>query len=134
MSVLVCKARIKKEKWSWWPNLPDFVEEVVVLVDDAFLDVFCCLGVVLENHSDVHVDNDKEAEYKVHDHEGDPGHVVAAVAGVAALGVRVLAVTTVVESDGCQCFRPTSRRAHLQNKNNSQNVFLLKVFTIKSMH
>ena len=96
----------------WIELLPDLVEEVVVLVGDALLDVLCGLRVVFQDHSDVHVDDDEEAENEVYDHECDAGHVVAAVARVSGLRVRQFAVGLV--GDGRQGFGPSGRRAHLE--------------------
>ena len=44
--------------------LPDLVEEVVVLVGDALLHVLRGLRVVLEDHSNVHVDDDEKTGKK----------------------------------------------------------------------
>ncbi len=79
--------------------LPDLVEEVVVFVSDALLDVFSGLRVVLQDHSDVHVDDDEEAEDEVHDHECDSGHVVATVARISGFRIRIFTVRFI--GDGC---------------------------------
>ena len=38
---------------------PDLIEHVIVLVSDALIDIVLGLGVVLQDHSDVHVHNDQ---------------------------------------------------------------------------
>ena len=89
----------------WIKLLPDFVEEIVVFVRDALLDILCSLGVVFQDHSDVHVDDDEEAENEVNDHEGDAGHVVAAISRISGFCIWKFAVRLV--GDGRQSFGPT---------------------------
>jgi len=94
--------------------LPDFVVHVVVVISETFLHVFRGLRVVLQNHSDVHVDDDKEADDQISQQEGDADCAAAAVARVADLRVGQLAVLLV--DDAVQHTVPAGGGGHLEKQ------------------
>jgi len=72
------------------------------------------LWIVLENHSDVHVDNNQEADDQVGQKECDADGAAAAVAGVSKLGVGQFAVLLI--DDAIQHAVPASGGGHLEKQ------------------
>ena len=94
--------------------LPNFIEEVIILVSDAIADVFTGLTVVFENDSNVHVDNDQKAHDQVSYEVGNSGSEIAAVTVFPNFSVGLFAIGEV--KDGRQRSIPSSRGGHLEEE------------------
>ena len=94
--------------------LPNFIEEVIILVSDAIADVFTGLTVVFENDSNVHVDNDQKAHDQVGNEVGNSSSKIAAVTIFSNFRVSLFAISEV--KDGRQRSIPSSRCGHLEEE------------------
>ena len=84
--------------------LPQFVVHVEVVLSQALLHVLGRLAEVLEDHGDVHVDDDEEADDEVADEVQNAGARHAALLPHTVLGVR----------DAGEHAGPPGRRRHLE--------------------
>ena len=96
-------------------NLPNFIEEIVILVSDTIADVFTGLAVVFEDDGDVHVDNDQEAHDQVGNEVGNSSSKIAAVTIFPDFRVGLFAISEV--KDRRQRSIPSSRCGHLEEEN-----------------
>ena len=95
-------------------DLPNFIEEVIILVSDTVADVLTGLTVVFEDDGNVHVDDDQEAHDQVSNEVGNSGSKIAAVTIFPNFRVGLFAIGEV--KDGCQRSIPSSRCGHLEEE------------------
>ena len=72
----------------WIELLPYFIVHVVVIVSQALLNVFRCLGIVLKDDGNVHVDNDQKTDDQVGEQECDSISGISAVSCFAYVEKR----------------------------------------------
>ena len=94
--------------------LPNFIEEIIILVSDTVTDVLTGLTVVFEDDGNVHVDNDQKAHDQVGNEVGNSGSEIAAVTIFPDFWVGLFAISEV--KDGRQRSIPSSRRGHLEEE------------------
>ena len=95
-------------------NLPNFIEEIVILVSDTIADVFTSLAVVFKDDGDVHVDNDQEAHDQVGNEVGNSSSKIATVTIFPDFRVGLFTVGEI--KDGGQCSVPSGRGGHLEEE------------------
>ena len=95
-------------------NLPNFIEEIVILVSDTIADVFTGLAVVFEDDGDVHVDNDQEAHDQVGNEVGNSSSEIATITIFPDFRVGLFAVGEI--KDGGQSSVPSGRGGHLEEE------------------
>ena len=96
-------------------NLPNFIEEVIILVGDTVADVFTGLTVVFEDDGNVHVDDDQKAHDQVSNEVGNSGSKIAAVTVFPDFRVSLFAIGEV--KDSRQRSIPSGRCGHLEEEN-----------------
>ena len=95
-------------------HLPNFIEEVIILVSDTVADIFTGLTVVFEDDGNVHVDDDQKAHDQVSNEVGNSGSKIAAVTVFPDFRVSLFAISEV--KDGRQRSIPSSRCGHLEEE------------------
>ena len=95
-------------------NLPNFIEEIVILVSDTIADVLTGLAVVFEDDGNVHVDNDQEAHDQVGNEVGNSSSKIATVTIFPDFRVGLFAVGEI--KDGGQSSVPSGRGGHLEEE------------------
>ena len=95
-------------------NLPNFIEEIVILVSDTIADVLTGLAVVFEDDGNVHVDNDQEAHDQVGNEVGNSSSEIATITIFPDFRVGLFAVGEI--KDGGQCSVPSGRGGHLEEE------------------